>query len=145
MSALEATPEVQTVPFFFINHHSDLKMVTSPVKLCCLLPSPSPTPSSLRSRLQPRGRHEILERCRLVYIIPPLPALAAMTVLHFYMISFLISNVALPSGPRDFYEESPKHALLSSVSRTYCHVSIVFIKLSSVSKNQILFCGDTSL
>ena len=46
---------------------------------------------------QPRGRHEVLKRGRQVYI-PPLPALTAMSVFHFYMISLLISNVAPTSG-----------------------------------------------
>ena len=94
MSALEATPEVQTVPFW--NLHSDLKMVTSPVKLCCLL-SPPPPHYDPDFRFQPRGCHEILKRGREVYI-PPLPTLTTKSVL----ISLLISNVA-SQGAHIFY------------------------------------------
>ena len=91
---------------------------------------------------QPRGRHEILKRDRQVYI-PPLPTLTAKSLFHFNMISLLISNVA-PEGAHIFYSVA-KHSMFSSMSRTYCHVSAIFIKLPSVSENQIFLCGDTSL
>ena len=60
-------------PFlFFINHHSDLKMVTSPVKLYRLLPTPTPPHYDPDFKFQPMGRHEVLKHGRQVYI-PPLP------------------------------------------------------------------------
>ena len=68
----------------FINHHSDLKMVTSPVKLCCLLPTPLPPHYDPDFRFQPRRRHEVLKRGRQV-CIPPLPAPTGTNVLHFDM------------------------------------------------------------
>ena len=89
-----------------------------------------------------RGRHEILKRDRQVYI-PPLPTLTAKSLFHFNMISLLISNVA-PEGAHIFYSVA-KHSMFSSMSRTYCHISAIFIKLPSVSENQIFLCGDTSV
>ena len=44
-------------------------------------------------KFQPRGRHEVLKHGRQIYI-PPLPAPTGTSVLHFDMISLLISDAA---------------------------------------------------
>ena len=80
-------PKVQ--PFLcLINHHSDLKLVTSPVKLCLLPPSPP------HHDLE---HHKILKHGKQVYI-PALPAPTGTNVLHFDMISLPISNITPLSG-----------------------------------------------
>ena len=38
-----------------------------------------------------------------------------------------------------------KTCMFNSVSRIYCHVRTIVIELTSASKNQILFCKDSSL
>ena len=81
-------------------------MLTSPVKLCCLLPTPPPPHYDPDFRFQPRGRHEVFKHGRQV-CIPPLPAPIGTNVLHFDMISLLISDAApLLACPCDFHEES---------------------------------------
>ena len=68
-------------------------MATSPVKLCCLLPTPTPPHYDPDFKFQPRGHHEVLKRVRQIYI-PPLPAPTGANVLHFDMISLLTSDAA---------------------------------------------------
>ena len=92
--------------FFFINRHSDLKMVTSPVKLCLL---PTYTSSSLRFQLHVSIKGGVMKascfnqggvvktRQTSVYF-PLLPGSTGTNVFHFNMISLLISNVAPLSG-----------------------------------------------
>ena len=85
---------------------------------------------------QPRGRHEILKRGIQVYI-PPLPALTAMNVFHFYMISLLISNVARTSGlPLRFLLRGCAHFLLGRQNipcSARCLGHVVMLVLSSLN------------
>ena len=74
---------------FFINHHSHLKMTTSPVKLCLL---PTPTPSALRSRLYVSIKGvswNFKTRWTSVYF-PLLPAPTGTNVFHFDMIYLFV-------------------------------------------------------
>ena len=99
---------------FFINHHSHLKMTTSPVKLCLL---PTPTPSALRSRLYVSIKGvswDFKTRWTSVYF-PLLPAPTGTNVFHFDMISSPISNVAPLSGlPMRFPWRGCAHLLLTT-------------------------------
>ena len=56
-------------------------MVTFPVKLCCLLPTPPPPHYDPDFRFQPRRRHEALKRGRQV-CIPPLPQVQSSKLYH---------------------------------------------------------------
>ena len=90
---------------FFINHYSDLKMSTSPLKLCLL---PTSTPSyNPDFMFQSRRRNEILKQGRQVYTFRSY--LLRLERMCFTLTWFLCScPMSLPSlaCPSDFHEES---------------------------------------
>lgn len=114
------------------------------IKLCWVLSPPGIMTLTLHVRLNQR-HHEIL-KYNSQQQEGTIPAPTGMSAFLSDMISLLISKVApLCSLPLRFPRRGCAHFLLSrqnmfsSVSRTYCHVRTIFIKLTSVSENNILF------
>ena len=110
---------------------------------------PSPPHYDPDFKFQPRGLHDVLKHGRQIYI-PPLPAPTGTNVLHFDMISLLISDAACSpfwlalvismKRVRTFSTWQPKHAMFNSVSRTYCHVTTIFIKILLCDTLTVLGC-----
>ena len=92
-------------------------MVTSPVKLYRLLPTPTPPHYDPDFKFQPRGRHGVLKHGRQVYI-PPLPAPTGTNVLHFDMnfCSPPMPLAALSGLPLWFPWRECAHFLLGSLN-----------------------------